>query len=107
MNIEQGKGGEGGVEGKIACRHLWEKKRDSRAKQGMIVGEEEIERKVEREGWTHRGALHFDVRMSCIGCQYTHTHTHTQTENWERMPPRMSMGIKRGDGRKETMQAIP
>lgn len=55
---------------------------DSRGKHGMMmVGEEEIERKVERKVWTHRGALHFEVRMSCVGCQCTLTQIHTHTHS--------------------------
>lgn len=40
----------------------------------MIVGEEEIEWEVR----TQRGALHFEVRMSRVGCQYTNTHSHRE-----------------------------
>lgn len=68
--------GKGGRK-KLHAEICWGEKRDSRAEQGMIVGEEEIERKVEKEVWTHRGALHFDVRISFSGCQYTNnTHSH-------------------------------
>lgn len=39
-------------------RSVRKKKRESRVKQGMMVGEEDIERRVERErGWYHRGAF--------------------------------------------------
>lgn len=38
-----------------------------------------MERRVEMEVWNQRGAPHFEVRMSYIGCQYTHKHTHKQS----------------------------
>lgn len=68
----------------------------------MIVGEEEMERKVEREVWTHRGALHFEVRMSCTGCQYTHTHTPTHITLTENVAPNATPDEYGHKGKKQT-----